>query len=164
MARPLSDQKSTTLPVTRTLDLPFPVRLAFEFTFAGKPQAKERPRLGRGNTVYTPRSTQEAEARLARFAEQLVAYKRARQFAGVPLFVQYIFLLERPRSNKSPFPIVRPDCDNMEKLVNDALNCVIWDDDSCIIGGMPVKLWSPDGRPRTIIRVYEVVLDGEGDK
>lgn len=56
-----------------------------------------------------------------------------------PLIVRYRFTLKRPTSvsvRKRPYPIVRPDWDNLIKGTQDALTeAGIWRDDSLIIDG-----------------------------
>ena len=50
-------------------------------------------------------------------------------------------------------PIVKPDWDNLGKLVSDALNAVAYDDDKCIIEARVRKYYSET--PRTEITIKE---------
>lgn len=51
-------------------------------------------------------------------------------------------------------PIVKPDWDNLGKLVSDALNGVAYDDDKCIVEAYVRKFYSET--PRTEITIREV--------
>ena len=50
-------------------------------------------------------------------------------------------------------PTVKPDWDNLGKLVSDALNGIAYDDDKCIVDGCVRKYYSED--PRTEITIQE---------
>jgi len=108
-----------------------------------KPQAKERPRLSRGHT-YTPKKTVDAEKAI-RDAWQA-------RFSGPPLqgplTVMMTFVILRPKSRKplkERFHTQKPDADNLAKLVCDALNGVVWVDDSQICDLHVVKVYTDDG-------------------
>ena len=51
-------------------------------------------------------------------------------------------------------PTVKPDWDNIGKLVADALNGVAYDDDKCIVDAQVKKIYSD--HPRT-----DIILQGE---
>ncbi len=85
-----------------------------------------------------------------------------------PLHVEIGFFFSRPKSHygtgknsevlKVNAPICKtskPDKDNLEKFVNDALNGVFWRDDSSIVSSTSVKLYS--STPRVEVEVYQVV-------
>ena len=50
-------------------------------------------------------------------------------------------------------PIVKPDWDNIGKLISDALNGVAYDDDKCIVDACVRKFYSEN--PRTEITIQE---------
>ena len=50
-------------------------------------------------------------------------------------------------------PTVKPDWDNIGKLVADALNGIAYDDDKCIVDAMVRKFYSTD--PRTVVILQE---------
>lgn len=52
-------------------------------------------------------------------------------------------------------PTVKPDYDNVAKLIGDALNEVIWQDDSQIADGRVVRWYSADA-PRSIIWIWQL--------
>ena len=47
--------------------------------------------------------------------------------------VGVVFFLKRPQTVKREFPSVRPDLSNYVKVIEDALNGVVWEDDGQII-------------------------------
>ena len=50
-------------------------------------------------------------------------------------------------------PTVKPDFDNIGKLVADALNGIAYDDDKCIVDAVVRKFYSTD--PRTVVILQE---------
>lgn len=50
-------------------------------------------------------------------------------------------------------PTVKPDYDNIAKLVSDALNGIAFDDDRCIVDAMQRKFYLTD--PRTVVIIRE---------
>jgi len=56
------------------------------------------------------------------------------------------FILPKPKSNKSDYPIVPPDLDKLERGIYDALTIAnVWRDDSLIVRAHPQKVWTTDG-------------------
>ena len=96
----------------------------------GRPQAKQRPRVGRGGHVYTPKETREYE--------QLVAHTwRAAGGVclpkGTPAEVTIHVYKDRVEVEVGVAeglpPTARADLDNLAKSVLDGLNGVAFDDD-----------------------------------
>ena len=111
-------------------------------TIPGKPFAKQRPRAsrrGRFTTIYTPKETVDYE--------NLVKYSYFQENGSVllegPLEAEIIGTFPVPTSvsNKQKNLMLegkvqhtkKPDCDNMAKIVLDALNEVAFHDDSQIV-------------------------------
>lgn len=115
-------------------------RLLLELTVEGEPRAKGRPRFANGH-AFTPKGT--------RFAEENLAWEakiRHRTATNAPLQVHLDFFMSSKR---------RVDTDNLAKLVLDSLNGVVWADDSQI-RELRVRRDVDRGRPRTVVRVYEL--------
>ena len=89
------------------------------FTVPGRPQGKQRPRLGRGGRVYTPAATQRYERSVA--SSYLVA-THGRNLAGYrgPVQIRIACLFADLR---------RRDLDNVIKAVLDGLNGIAYRDD-----------------------------------
>ena len=139
------------------------------FTILGDPKAQKRhrnfARMGKGGKVFTGNydpSIKEKESFVS------IAHKFApeRPLEGA-LQVDLIFYMPRTQnhfktSKKGKFlkddapvwHISRPDKDNLEKLVYDALNGVFWKDDSQICYGVTKKKYSD--RPRTEVYIYQI--------
>jgi Holliday junction resolvase RusA-like endonuclease len=114
------------------------------------PTPKGRPRVLRTGRPYTPKKTQQAEALLRGSAQaaELKCYP-----AGVPLWVSMQFDIPMPKSwsKKKRAEMLnkphtqKPDLDNLLKLVEDALNGVVWEDDAQIASyGFVAKYWTCD--------------------
>ena len=136
-----------------------------QFTVYGEPTAKGRPRAaigknGRIRGAYTPGKTRSAETN---FREQAVKVKPERPFEG-PVVLDLKFFRGVPRSwskkkreealKGERVPAVRPDVDNLAKLVKDALNGVFWRDDAQVVRLTAEKRYSDV--PRTEVKVEEV--------
>lgn len=114
------------------------------FRVPGEPVAKERPRTfvdGTGKTrTITPRKTQAAE--------QMIGYEFRRQYPGFgepiphPVSVRLVFHTMSKRK----------DMDNMEKLVMDAMNNLVYCDDKQVYHKTTTVVRGK-GNPETIIEV-----------
>lgn len=109
------------------------------------PVAKGRPRFGNGRT-FTPQATREAEEVVR---EQIGTKYRGKPFDGA-LRVQMTFFMPIPKSlsEKKRKSLVgephikRPDVDNLQKLVLDSLNGIVYVDDSQIAEAFTKKVYS----------------------
>ena len=132
-----------------------------EFIVDMVPVGKGRPRLGRG-VVFTPKKTKDAEKKIASAARAAMA---GREATAVPLmmFVECVFPVPVSYTNRMRSEIergervpARVDVDNLAKAALDAINGIIYADDSqvCILVaqkryGEDAQLWirvlEPDG-------------------
>jgi Holliday junction resolvase RusA-like endonuclease len=124
-----------------------------QFTVDMMPVGKGRPRLG-GGRVFTPKKTHDAEKRIAFAARAAMA---GRQATAVPLmmFVECVFPVPPSYTGRMRQEIEaghrippRVDVDNLAKTALDALNAIVYDDDSqvCILiaqkrYGEDAQLW-----------------------
>ena len=120
---------------------------SLQIIIPGPPRAKGRPRFGNGR-VFTPGTTVDAEMNIGWIARAEMA--RRAPLEG-PLAVRIHAWIKPPKKGKHVHPIVKPDADNIAKLVCDALNKIVWLDDKQIVDLQVVKNYSPD--PRTVINV-----------
>jgi Holliday junction resolvase RusA-like endonuclease len=124
---------------------------------AGAPMGKERVRMTRQGHAYTPERTVNYESRLALAAQQAMA-GRALLDGPLEVFVEaHMPVAEsKPKKWKAAAlagdirPTKKPDWDNFGKIL-DALNLVVWVDDSQIVEGRVQKFYSD--QPRMEIRV-----------
>jgi len=102
----------------------------FEGYILIEPRAKARPRFFRGK-VYTPKETRQYETALR------MALKK--QWADVPVpkdipvGVSVVFHFTKPKSVKRDYPTVKPDLDNAQKALLDAMNGVVLHDDCQVV-------------------------------
>ena len=118
-------------------------------TLAGAPMGKERVRRNRQQQhAYTPERTVNYESRLALAAQEVMA--------GRPLFegpLRVTVTVGMPVAESKPKkwkaaalageirPVKKPDWDNFGKIL-DAMNLVVWVDDSQIVDGTVRKYYS----------------------
>lgn len=135
-----------------------------EFTIAGEAVPKGRPqfrviRMG-GKAIgqaYTPAETRAAERALVLSARPF----RPRKPLEGPIHVTTVFVISPPMrfppDRSHEWPHVKPDDDNLRKLVLDALNGTFWHDDSQICGGESFKIYGAE--PRTFVRIRQLGRD-----
>lgn len=103
--------------------------------------------MGRNGIVYTPKKTKEAENLIAEKAVQHMHGKPP--FEGpVKLYLEFIYEIPKSWSKKKraeaiegKYKISRPDMDNCEKTVMDALNGIVFVDDAQVASKETVKIY-----------------------
>lgn len=75
-----------------------------------------------------------------------------------PLSLTVIAFFKKPKKTSyKDFPEVKPDWDNIGKLVSDALNGIAYSDDAHIVDACVKKRWAPPGtKPCTVIIIDHV--------
>lgn len=138
----------------------------------GVPQGKGRPRFRVVRTkagatfgnAYTPAKTRDYESRLQAVAVK--AMKRRAPIEGPLIVVVRAFMpipLNWPKRKRNDafagviFPTGKPDCDNIMKVI-DALNGIVWRDDSQIVDGRVIKTYSSDPGLRIEVTQVESAL------
>lgn len=117
----------------------------------GKPKAKSRPqvRYQKGKAFgYTPKATRDAEDVIttAAIVQRHLGWKPL----DGPVFLFTLFDYPVPKRSRGEglygIPAdEKPDGDNLEKLVMDALNNVAYRDDSQAVLRVSMKFWAPEG-------------------
>lgn len=107
------------------------------FSIPGKPQGKGRPRFTRTGHAYTPDSTAEYEKRVK------LAYKQAgggKLNGFISAGILAVFAVPKSYSKarsaavlNATFAAKKPDCDNIAKIILDALNGIAYDDDAQVV-------------------------------
>lgn len=151
-----------------------PMLPGVNITVYGEPQGKGRARTatvpdGRGGCRmvsgkngkrrpmlihHTPKKTRSYEQSL-RF-EAIRAMGTGKPFSG-PIRLNLIMVMSIPASwpvwkkdlarSGMIFPTGKPDADNVEKAVKDALNKVVWGDDSQVVAGEKAQIYQCDQYP-----------------
>ena len=130
------------------------------FEILGEPMGKQRPkfaRIGNFTRTYTPKETVNYE-NLVKLSYQNFG---GEHFGSVPLKVQITAKFPIPKSfSKKKHemaadgelrPTTKPDCDNIAKIICDALNGIAYDDDKQIVELLVVKEYTE--RPRVIVEI-----------
>lgn len=100
------------------------------FLVPGKPQAKQRPRVGKGGRIYTPRETAEYEAKVGmsfRLAEGTPIPKEVAVRVEIHVWKDKVEVVVEPAPDRRH--TARADLDNIAKSVLDGLNGVAFEDD-----------------------------------
>lgn len=125
---------------------------AVDIVIPGAPTPKGRPRFSRrSGRTYTPSKTAQAEDTLAGRALVELAPVRERLPLAGPLRLVAVFTLpvapSWPKKKQEAArtgalqPTGKPDVDNLVKLATDALNGVVWVDDSQLVEVVARKVY-----------------------
>lgn len=130
----------------------------FDTFVAMEPAGKLRPRITRQGHAYTPSATVRAEQRI----QQQVSEQYQALPQDGPLQVAITVWLTKPKSKpkKKPCrPSGRPDVDNYAKLVMDALNGILWRDDSLVCRLFAEKVYCNESNPHPGFRISAHAMD-----
>lgn len=134
------------------------------FNVPGAPMGKQRPRHNRyTNATYTPEKTKNREKEIVLYYRQkYCGYKFPKEIFLELVVVAYIPIPKRtPKAVKEKMrsciimPTVKPDGDNILKLVADALNGVAYDDDRQIVKMSVTKYYGEKPSTTVFIREYQ---------
>lgn len=138
-----------------------------EFTIPGNPQAQGRPRAttrGRGKNkkimMYDPEDSRNYKQYVALIAQQYAPKTLYTEQLKVGLKIFREIPKSTTKKDRALYlaglkrPITKPDTDNYTKAVLDALNGIIWKDDSQIVDLHAGKYYSDN--PRVEITVSEI--------
>lgn len=118
-----------------------PAKRTFECVLHVSPKGKKRHRFSAGRTHSHP-ETVAAEAEI----RWLVQMKRPPMMTG-PLYMRVRAYFLRPKSaKKRVHHTVKPDGSNVLKLVEDALNGLLYPDDSAIVDAQVQKFYGEEER------------------
>lgn len=136
------------------------------FIVPGEPFGKERPkfaRVGSYTKTYTPKRTVQHEKEIATIFKEVAKGQMFKK--NMPLDIRIVAYYPIPKSTSKKKrkemleyrirPVVKPDLDNVAKLVYDALNGVAWHDDNSIVDTQVRKFYSDNPRVDVSIRVVE---------
>lgn len=131
-----------------------------ELIIPGKPRGKGRPRFGNG-TAYTDKET--AEYGLTALQTGLKPLSGAvhmdiTAYYPIPRSGSKASRLKRERGEE--YPLVKPDIDNITKIIMDALNGYAYADDKQVISVTAIKKYGRE--PKVVVRVIcKEEKDGE---
>lgn len=139
-----------------------------KFTVPGVPVPKARARVTRINGVsrtYTPEKTVRYENTVAYYASEAMKKEPIPVYQpGIALAMKLLIFLEPPKSWSKKrkdyaytgfiYPTSKPDADNICKSISDALNDIVYTDDSQIVDYIISKRYSEE--PRVEIEIIEL--------
>lgn len=135
--------------------------MTFNIIIPGKPMGKQRPKAtlrGSHAGVYTPKNTINYENLVVTMFHQ--KYHDVKPIEGAikgTIIAFYPIPSSASKKNKEKMlnhiirPIVKPDLDNIEKIIYDALNGIAYKDDSRIVEQRCAKFYSETPRVEVII-------------
>ena len=130
------------------------------FTVPGEPKGKGRPRLGRSGHAYTPHDTAVYENLVkVCFKEKYPKHVPLDPDAEVRAEIIAFYSIPKSVSKKKrndmlmgfARPKKKPDCDNIAKIICDALNGIVYHDDSQVVDLEIRKYYSDE--PKVKIRM-----------
>jgi Holliday junction resolvase RusA-like endonuclease len=124
-------------------------QVIFECGILIEPKAKQRPRFN-GRFAYTPKSTREYEAVLKTFISK--AYENEPISRETPLGVNLAFNVPQLKRKVRDMPTVGLDVDNAAKAILDAMNGIVYVDDSQVCDLTVKKRYASEGYVE--IKVY----------
>lgn len=140
-----------------------------DFEVEGKPTGKGRPRFKRMENfvqTYTPEATKEYE--------KLVGMRFQNSGGAItdkPVRVEIVAFFAPPKSTRKRdkaemlanriLPVKKPDCDNIAKIILDALNKIAYIDDSQVVE-LVVKKWFA-AEAKVCVHIEEIENEGDID-
>ena len=133
-----------------------------KFEIPGKPTGKGRPQFTRNGHVhaYTPDATESYENLVKLYYK--INTHGAKLNGEIKASIVAVFPVPKSDSKKKRAqklegtirPTVKPDCDNIAKIVLDALNHIAYDDDSQVVSLELQKIYGEE--PKTIVTLEEL--------
>jgi Holliday junction resolvase RusA-like endonuclease len=115
-------------------------KLIYFLFVEGKPRPQPRPRKGKYGNFYNPGTVDSWKE-----AIQIEALTDRKPLITEPIYLRIQFFFHKAGLSGGLVPhTVKPDKDNLEKVVMDALTAIqIWKDDCQVYGGSTEKFWTP---------------------
>jgi len=146
--------------------------MTIRFTVPGNPFGWQRAGQNHNTgAIYTQKNTEITENAIAweyrrKYRSQMFPPKTALNLfviAYMPIPKSAPWKIRAQMITGAIRPIVKPDWDNIGKLVSDALNKVAYDDDKCIVDSRVVKVYSENPRTEIIIKEAKLFIAPPGD-
>jgi len=130
------------------------------FTIPGPPKGKQRARTLKTGFSYTPKETVQYENLVKTCCQTVMSCPPMQEMVQVGVLAYYPIPKSASKKKRADMesgklrPIVKPDLDNIMKVVCDALNQIAYRDDSQIVAAYLAKMYS--GTPRVEVEIIEV--------
>ena len=113
------------------------------FVIPGKAKGKDRPRFGNGS-VHTSPATAAYEKEVGWRALEAMKKTGFKRIESGPITMSILVRVKQSKKTDFIFPVMKPDFDNVSKIISDALNKVAFDDDKQIANFSYSREWGPD--------------------
>lgn len=138
-----------------------------QFTVPGKPFGKQRPRVTKKGIAYTPKETVNYESLVKMACREVMKDKYFGADEPIGLIVRAYYPIPSNTSKAAKEnmikglvrPTKKPDCDNIMKIIADALNMVAYADDKQIVANVVEKRYSE--QPRVEVVIWPILQSGE---
>lgn len=117
------------------------------------PRAKQSVRFG-ANGAYQKESIVLQEGLIRNAFRSWAVASKFKPIGGA-VYARVVFYLPQGKKNTKCFPTQRPDLDNLEKMLWDALNKEAFTDDANIVGKSVDKFWA-DHEPGYMIELFDM--------
>lgn len=132
-----------------------------KFEILGQPIAKQRPRVTRQGIAYTPSKTVNYEA-VVKYTYQSLYGHLEPSTKLIEAYITAIFPIPKSYSKKKTAELLaghnnydkKPDCDNLAKIILDALNGIAYKDDSQVTLLHIAKEYGT--QPKVIVELREI--------
>ena len=131
------------------------------FYVPGQPQGKGRARSTKSGHHYTPEKTRNYENAIGLIAKSAMNNKEPfNKYVRVEIIAFYVIPKNWPIKKKDKAflgeirPTTKPDLDNIAKVVLDAMNKIVYNDDSQVVGLVVIKKY--DIFPAIYVKVSEI--------
>lgn len=135
--------------------------MTFQVTFNvyGDVVPKARPRFTRSGHAYTPKRTSDYESEVAAMAKRAMGGSPALEtpvdaFIYVTMAIPPSWSKKRQEAALGQPHTQRPDLDNQVKAITDAINGIIYKDDSQICSLHCKKVWGTTGMVQVLVREH----------
>ncbi len=117
--------------------------LKLHFIIPIEPEGKKEARRARFGVYKHP----DTRRKMLEIAASIRSQYKGDPLDG-PLRLEIVAFKKRPKSKpRAVYADTKPDYDNIEKLIGDALEGILWVNDSRIVDGHCVKKFAPQGQP-----------------
>lgn len=129
--------------------------MRIEFDVFGRPQGKQRPRMTRLGTVYTPKVTKDYERLVKQSFEKVKPDGWTPIESAVMVTIEAYFI--QAKSNKDKYCTIKPDIDNISKAILDGIqgNDGVILDDKAVTAIITKKFWGVIDKVRVTIETME---------
>ena len=136
------------------------------FEITGEPMGKQRPKFVRNGgfvRTYTPKETVNYE----QWVKMCYTSAGGQHLGSGPIGIEVSVFYKIPKSfskkkrqmaiDRELAPTVKPDCDNVLKIICDSLNGIAYDDDKQIVHAVVNKYYAE--QPRVLVAIDKLLVE-----